>query len=454
MPTKTDPAADAATLDAERSRASTITDLATRAGLPEMIAPAIQAGMPIDEFRAELLKRLLDRERAQHPGGPAMQIGSSANVGDQSFEERRARAMENALLHRAAPQIFKLEVDAAPFTAKPLLELCRDTIEWTGRRTYGLTKMQLVTAALEQRSLGGLHSSSDFATILSNVASKVLRTAYQQAPQTFRPLVRVGSVPDFKEVSRAQLGEAPMLERVNEHGEFKRGTIGEAGEKFRVATYGKVIGLTRQAIINDDLGAFQRLPVAFGRAAAQLESDLVWGEILRNPAMADSVTLFHSSHKNLASAGTAISLPSVSEGRLAMSKQTGLDGKTVLNLTPSYIIVPAALLTTAEQLLAPLVPAQTTNTVPESIRRIQIISDPRLDNGIASQGISGSATAWYLAASVGQVDLVELAYLEGAEGLYTETRTGFDVDGVETKVRMDVGAKVLDFRGFYKNPGA
>jgi hypothetical protein len=308
---------------------------------------------------------------------------------------------------------------------------------------------------MAQRSRG-LHSTSDFPVLLSNAANKLLRSAYTAAPQTFRPLVRVGSVPDFKEQTRAQLGEAPMLEKVNEHGEFKRGTIGEAGEKFRVATFGKVLGLTRQALINDDLGAFQRLPVAFGRAAAQLESDLVWGQILGNPTMADTPprSLFHADHANLAAAGSALSLPSVSDGRLAMSKQTGLDGKTVLNLTPAYVIVPAALLTTAEQLLAPLVPAQTANAVPESIRRIEIISDPRLDNGIASQNVTGSATAWYLAASVGQVDLVELAYLEGAEGLYTETRAGFDVDGVEIKVRMDVGAKALDWRGFYKNPGA
>ena len=42
----------------------------------------------------------------------------------------------------------------------------------------------------------------------------------------------------------------------------------------------------------------------------------------------------------------------------------------------------------------------------------------------------------------------------GGEGAYIETRNGFDVDGVEIKCRLDFGAKAIDWRGLYKNPGA
>ena len=95
---------------------------------------------------------------------------------------------------------------------------------------------------------------------------------------------------------------------------------------------------------------------------------------------------------------------------------------------------------------ANLVPAATSSVVPQSIRTLAPISEPRLD--------AASETAWYLAASPNQIDTIEYAYLEGQQGAYIETRNGFDVDGVEIKCRLDFGAKAIDWRGLYKNPGA
>ena len=101
----------------------------------------------------------------------------------------------------------------------------------------------------------------------------------------------------------------------------------------------------------------------------------------------------------------------------------------------------------AEQLIAQnLVPARTTDVVPQSIRSLAVIAEPRLD--------TVSTNGWYLAASPNQIDTIEYAYLEGQQGAYIETRNGFDVDGVEIKCRLDFGAKAIDWRGLYKNPGA
>lgn len=446
-----DEAATAATAN-ERKRTATITDLAVRSGVPEFGTQHVNAGTTEAEFRNLLLDKLMTEERKGHPGGPGHQT-APATVGDATHEQKRGLAIENALLHRADPKGFKLEAEGArEFVGMSLLEIGRECLEARGVRTRGMSKMELASTALSQRS-GGLHSTSDFPIILGNVLNKTLRSGYEAAPQTFRPLVREATVPDFKEVSRAQLGEAPQFDKVNEHGEFKRGTIGEAGEKYAIATYGKVVGVTRQVIINDDLGAFTRIPRAFGIQAAQLESDLVWAQIIGNPTMGDTLALFHATHKNLLTAG-AIGAATVSEARLKMSLQTGIDGKTVLNLNPVYLIVPKALQTAAETYLTPITPAKATDAIPASLKNLTVIAEPRLDNGIARSGIAGSASNYYFAAGGEQVDLVELAYLEGAQGVYTETRMGFDVDGIEVKVRMDVGAKVLDFRGLSKNPFA
>ena len=102
---------------------------------------------------------------------------------------------------------------------------------------------------------------------------------------------------------------------------------------------------------------------------------------------------------------------------------------------------------TAEQLIAQnLVPAITTNVVPQSIRSLSVIAEPRLDP-------ASGAIPWYLFASPSAIDTIEYAYLEGQDGVFIETRNGFDVDGVEIKARLDFGAKAIDWRGLHKNPG-
>ena len=185
----------------------------------------------------------------------------------------------------------------------------------------------------------------------------------------------------------------------------------------------------------------------YGTAIATLESDVVWAILTANAAMGDGVALFHATHKNLASSGSALSTVSIGEARASMAKQTGIDKKTVLNIRPTYLLVPVSLELAAEQLLAQnLTPTKTADVVPQSIRSLAVIAEPRLD--------TVSQTGWFLTASPAQIDTLEYAYLEGQQGAYIETRNGFDVDGVEIKCRLDFGAKAIDWRGLYKNPGA
>lgn len=375
--------------------------------------------------------------------------------GPQSNLPAKARAAENALLFRFDPTAFPLSDEGRQFVGHSIMEMARSVLESGGLDCRDLDKQQIAGQALQTRG-GGMMSTSDFPNILANVANKSLRKAYEAASATWKPITRVVTVPDFKQISRTQLGEAPMLEKVNEHGEFRRGSMGEAAEKYSIATYGKVVAITRQTLVNDDLNALTRIPFAFGMQAANLESDLTWAQILANAAMADGVALFHATHKNLAAAAAAIDVSSVGAMRMLLNKQTGLDGSTLLNITPSYLIVPSALQTVAEQFVGQIFPTKNTDTVPAGLRRLQVIAEPRLDNGVTIDGTtySGSASNWYLAADPAQIDIVELAYLEGSQGPQIETRDGFSTDGMEIRCRLDVGAKVIDWRGLAKNAGA
>jgi hypothetical protein len=297
---------------------------------------------------------------------------------------------------------------------------------------------------LETRS-GGYMGTSDFPFILSNIANKTLRAAYDAAPQTFKAFTRQTIAPDFKMMAKVQLGDAPSLDKVNESGEFKRGALSESKEQYALATYGKVVPINRQVLINDDLDAFTRLPAMFGRAAADLESDTVWSIITGNPHMGDSIELFNAKHGNVSSSNSAISIQSLGAARELLRKQKGLNGRFI-NVTAKYLLVPCALETVAQQFMATGIMYIKNPDVNPFAGTLQVIAEPRLD--------AISASTWYLAGDPSQIDTIEYAYLEGNEGVYLESRIGFDVDGLELKARLDFGAKAIDWRGLYRNSGS
>lgn len=434
--------------DAERKRAAEIRSLGKEAGEIDLADAAIDNGDAVDVFRSALLEALMKRE------APHIDNLARASVGTE-HHEKRAALIGDALLARAGGTPSN-EEGAREYRGFTLLDMARESLEIRGEKTRGLSREEIAGRALAQRS--GYGTTSDFPILLGNVVNTTLRAAYEAAPQTFRPLVRETTVSDFKAVNRAQLGEGPAFDKVNEHGEYKRGSVTEGKESYKIATYGKIIAVTRQVIINDDMNAFGRIPQLFGGAAAQLESDLVWHQILSNPVMGDGVALFHATHKNLPTAA-AFSVAALSAAKALFAKQTGVDGKTVLNIRPSYLIVPVDLETKAEQELKLLVGVtDTAKAATASMRSLEIISEARIDNGInnpaVGAAVAGSSTAWYLGAAPSTVDVVELAYLEGHKGVFTESRYGFDVDGVEFKARLDVGAKTMDHRGLLKNAGA
>ena len=421
--------------DTERERVGTIYDLAGRLHLERGFADdLVKRGVTLDAARSEILDKVAtDAEKTRV--SPQVSIP----LGGRDERVTRRDAVSNALLHRYSPTLFPLSEPAREYRGMTLVEHAREFLSSSGVNVRGMSRDEIATRAL--------HSTSDFPEVLAAVTGKTLRQAYDAYPRTYVPFCRQVLATDFKAMHRVQLGEAPQLVKVNEGGEFKRGTLAEGRESYRVETYGRVVAVTRQVLINDDLDAFTRIPAMYGTAIATLESDVVWGIILANAAMSDSVALFHQTHGNLANPASALSVTAIGAARAAMARQTGLDKKTILNVRPAYLIVPASLELAAEQLVAQnLVPAQTGNVVPSSIRTLTPISEPRLD--------AASLTAWYLAANPAQIDTIEYAYLEGQQGAYIETRNGFDVDGVEIKCRLDFGAKAIDWRGLYRNPGA
>ncbi|MBI4209523.1 MAG: Mu-like prophage major head subunit gpT family protein [Deltaproteobacteria bacterium] len=421
----------------ERNRALEILRSVRAAQLSDTFAEEwIQSNLTLDQVRAKVIDRLaLASEEA-----PTRSL--RVEVGDGP-PDHLLRGAENALLHRFDSARYPLEEEGRPYRHRRLLDLAQEFLQVSGVRTRGMSASEIASLALKKR--GGMHTTSDFPFLLENIANKTLRDAYEEAPQTFESFIRRVPVSDFKEISRVSLGDAPSLEKVNEKGEIRYGSLSEAAEKYHIETFAKIISITRKTIVNDDLDAFTRIPFLYGIAGRDLESDLVWDLITSNSLMGDGKPLFHSSHKNLISPGTPLEVDSLGAARKLLRLQTGLDGRK-LNLTPFAVMVPTELETLAQKFLVQTtVPTKSEDANPFE-GRLQVIAEPRLDDH--------STQAWYVIASIRQIDIVELATLDGQRGPKLENESDFDIEGIKIKAVYDLGAKVIDYRGLVKNEGA
>jgi len=433
---------------AERERSAEIIKLATRHKMPDgFAADHIAKGTTIEAVRALILDHVAATQPRISP-----RLGITRDEGDTV-----RTAIGDAILLRAAPQAIRGDneenrnrIDAArAWRGMSLIEMGRSFIEETqGVRLRGLSKMEIATVLLGlDMTRAGAMSTSDFPNILANVASKRLRDAYQVAPQNWKLISRQSNLPDFKERAVNQLSNLPKFKKVREGEEYQMTALSDGAEKYALATYGSIIPITRQTLVNDDLGAFNRLPTLQGRAAAETEASIFWAIFTSNPNMSDNVALFHANHGNLAGTPSPIDVANMSLARAAMRKQTGLAAKAAdrepLNITPKFLIVSPDKETEAQQFLATQLYPTAASGVNPFAGTMQQITEARL-----------TGNAWYLSADPAVIDTIEYAYLEGEEGLFIETQIGFDIDGIKVKGRLDFAAKAIEYRGLYKNAGA
>ncbi|AMR66752.1 hypothetical protein A0T30_10425 [Aquipseudomonas alcaligenes] len=434
--------ATAAATAAERTRATTIRQMAAKVGLQDAADDMIARGLTAEQASVELLEKLAENNGNSRSAQPTVVTGAV----DMAVITAKRNAMQNALLHRCDPKV-KLEDAAREFRGMRLIDMARESIELVGGNARGLLPQEVAKAALgcDRQSFraAGMHTTSDFPLLLGSTVNRTLRAAYELAPQTWRPLGRQTTVPDFREITRVALGDIAALEKVNEHGEYKYGTLGEEGAPIKVAKFGKIIAITWESIVNDDLSALTRIPQALGAAAAQTESDLIWNLLLSNPDFVDGTDIFHADHGNLASAGGAINTTTLAAARAAMRKQKSKAGH-FLNLGPEFLVVgPDKELEAYQFTSSNYVPAKNADINDSRNAALTVIVDARI-----------TGNQWYLYAAPGVVDTFEYAYLEGEQGVFTETREGFEVDGLEIKARLVFGGAWIDYRGAYKNPGA
>ena len=432
---------------AERDRVTMI-KVACGSEFPEIEAKAIAEGWDRNRVNEEVLKAY----RAKQPttSAPAVTVKKSGMT---------AKTLEAALSLRAGIDGDTLAKDMGEETVEAAMKDCDIPLQGVLAECMRLEGMN-VPRTFDNSAIKAAFSTVSLPGILSNVAQKKLLQAYRAQPIIATSLCTSADLSDFKENQRFRLTDIGDLKPVGADGEIKDGGVSEERAVNQLDTYAKKFCLTRKMIINDDLGAFLKVPTAMGNRAARLVDQLFFERLMANPTMVDGKPLFSTNHKNLLSgANSALSADSLKKAIKVFLDQTDADGQPV-NVEPSILLVPTALKFLAVELTrgaALMMSGGAEQTIRPTLnvladQNLQIVSSPYLSN--AKYG-GASETAWYLFGKPGTVDTFEIGYLKGKRTPTVERGDlDFNVLGIWFRVYFDVGIREQDHRGMVKSNGA
>lgn len=415
----------------EKQRCLDITKLCRSFNIAnERVEEFIESDKTLDEVRDILLDEFKEKKRGLEVGG----VEVTGN-GRDNF----TRDITSALMVKAGYGEGNEKDEIRNMAGMGFRDIAIQSLKYEGIDAGRMNNDELFKRAL---SPGGA-----FASVMDNTVNKSMAKAYQAAPTTFEKWTTKGSETNFKGSTRYRISEAGELTKIAENGEFEFDEMKDEGVKTSVATFGKSFGLTREALINDDLGILTRVPMAYVVAAKRGINKLVYKTLASNPTIYDGQKLFdESKHKNQGTAG-AMSVESIGEFRKLLRKQTNLRGEEVLNIPLKYILVPAALETKAEQLLLSVADINGAHSgVTNPFRgKFEIISDAELDGY--------SEAAYYGIGDKNVAESIVVSYLNGKEAPTLESQIAFDRLGINYRIFIDYGVNVVDYRAMVMNAG-
>ena len=341
-------------------------------------------------------------------------------------------SVKQSLLARAGIDKDKANAKDNAYNAMTLRELARASLVDRGVSVSGQNAMSMVGLAFT-------HSSSDFGQILIDVAHKSLLKGWETAAENFDQFTSRGTLTDFRAAKRVGLGDFGYLPQVGEGEEYTYGTIGDDGASVALATYGQLFSITRQAILNDDMHLLTKIPEKMGQAARATIAKLVFALLTGNAKAQDGKALFDASHKNTIT-NAVLDIANIDKGIQLMNSFVNARGEP-LAIEPEFMLLPTSMYTRGLQLIksASVEGADANSGIINPLRDIVTpVKSARLQ--------AADEKSWYLI----NKEAIEVSYLDGIDTPYMEQQNGFTVDGVSTKVRIDAGVNVIDYRGIVK----
>ena len=413
---------------------------AARALLPAERIAAVRAEAIVQGWTGDATRRALFDVLVAH--GPRPSVPARPETGPAHDDPAAIRdAMAEAIAVRAMPG-YQPKGDGrhVEFLGWRPSDMIRELLVRRGERNPPRN-----TTLLAERAF---HTTSDFPLLLAAAANKMLLAPYQPVQPSYRQIFLRRDFRDFKPHRHLRVGDFPTLVPLGEGGEIQVGTISETQEVVTLATYARRVRVTRQMLVNDDLGAFTDFAAMIGRRVADFENATAYA--LVNTANGDGPTLAtgnlpvfstNAARANKAAAGTALDETNVGKGREAIMKQRSLDGIPIAIGRTMRLLVGPALELPALRLTTTITPATSANVNPY-VGMLQPVVEPLIP-----------ANRWYLFSEPAASPVYVYGYLNGVEGPQVTTSSVQGADGVEVSVIFDFGVGAIDFRGAWFNPG-
>ena len=427
----------------EVKRSAGITDLCTRHGMTERAGEFIRAGKTLSDVQEIILDTIEKTTKSVSTG--------TIEVGAEHEEKERAAIVDAALIQIVGRGKVKNPAPGAEsIRGVSMTAIAASMLRRSGINTDLMSKDEIVTRALSMRSSPSVPNLGigAFPSLLSNVAEKVLMTAYNYAPTTYQAWCKIGSLPDFKAAKRVRMSAAPDLLLTPEFAEVQYGQMSDTGEDIALGTYSRRLVLTRQAIINDDLDYFNTLFTAYGSRAAALINRLPYAVLAANGNLSDGDALFDGA---LHTANTAISTTSAGVAFQAFGQHKALsetgDENMYLNAMPRYLLVGYANWVAARILFESLGSTESdkNSAVINPFNGLQVIFDANITTNTGKQH--------YYVADPSMSPTVEVAFLNGRREPTVMMEDTSPVLGVAFTALIDATAKALQRQGIYRNQG-
>ncbi|WP_416407849.1 prohead protease/major capsid protein fusion protein [Agrobacterium rosae] len=349
------------------------------------------------------------------------------------------------------------QVQSNPFAGQSSVEIGRQFLEENGVSTRGMDDGRVADVLIAGRRIDGIstramHTTSDFPILLQAAGNRALLQRYEPQASPLKSLSMQRNARDFRQQSFVRPGEAPLLEKVLESGEIKSGTTSEDSRGLKIETYAKMFSISRQALVNDDLGAFSDFLGVFAQSAAETEGNLFASLFTANDRLGvqfGDLPFFHPDRNNMAGSivngkpagGTAITVEALSIARLAMRQHKNVNGTGTAGVVPKILLVGPEQETEAEKIVAQVNVVNQSDANPFAGKlRVEV------ENRITGKG-------WYLFADPDQRPAIMHGYLDGAPGPHVESKEGWEVLGTQMRCLLDFGCGPFDWRAGHFNPG-
>ncbi len=395
----------------------------------------------MDRFRRSYMNMLADRDEGTRVDS---RVGVVSHSRDQSDI---CKLVVDALAVRLGATA---EIQNNPLAGSSSVEIGRRYLEENGVSTRSMDDHRIADVLIAGRQIDGYssraqHTTSDFPLLLQAAGNRALLQRYEPLVSPLKSLSAMRQVRDFRQQTFIRPGEAPLLEKVLESGAIKHGTMEEDSRGLKLETYARMFNISRNALVNDDLGAFSDFLGVFAQAAAETEGNLFASLLLSNAkagvSLGDGKPLFHADRNNKAANGSAITVDAVGDARIAMRTHKNVNGTGTAGVVPAVLLVGPAKETEAEKLVASINASNINDTNPFA-GKLRVEVENRLDGN-----------GWYLFADPGQRPALMHGYLDGASGPQVESKEGWDILGTSFRCILDFGCGVLDWRSAYFNPG-